>query len=71
MILNFLYIDQFNNTYYVRGNVGDRPPVVVRYNEKINRWMYESVVSHKIVSPFDKSMVDDLARCYNSLGECI
>jgi hypothetical protein len=71
MILNFLYIDQFNNTYYVRGNVGDRPPVVVRYNEKINKWMYESVISHKIVSPFDKAMVDDLARCYNSLGECI
>lgn len=62
--LNHIYIDQFNNTYYVKGNVGNSPPVVVRYNEKINRWMYEFDVGHKFVSPFNKIMVDDLNQCY-------
>lgn len=22
--LNYLYIDEFNNTYYIKGNIGDK-----------------------------------------------
>ncbi len=66
--LNYLYIDQFGNTYYVKGNI-DRPPGVVRYNKILNQWVCESNDSYKLRSPHTKEMEDDLKKCYLCLGQ--
>ena len=66
--LNYLYIDQFGNTYYVKGNI-DRPPGVFRYNKILNQFVCESSVSHKLRSIHTKEAEADLKKCYSYIGQ--